>query len=287
MTTIVTRGQAVHERRCRCRRTRGHRCAPESASLPARAASPRSACLLPGSRMLSRAATSSGIETRSPSTVTRSTGTTASALSGTTAPVEISIASPGPSSTRRGTTCRRPSHDREGAGGVRRADRVAVHRRAPKRRHVDRRPRRPRRLTRPAAAARPTRSAGSTWARARTRARASSTERRSFTALTLHQAHGVPSRRDLGRHSRAQRGAKRRPALRRARSDVRGRGARLGGGVRRRRLDATARIAALDPAARCTRQRPCRSLPPQLRQGGSARRGVQGGGGGDRRHDRR
>ena len=108
-------------------------------------------------------------------TTTRSTGITASAPSGTTAPVEISIASPAPRLLAAGRPGGGMTDDRQHAGSVAGPDRVAVHRRARERRQVDRatRPRAARIL--PAARESGTSSAGRARACARTAASASAT----------------------------------------------------------------------------------------------------------------
>ena len=239
----------------------------------------------PGSRMLAPRTTGSGSSTSSSPTTTRSIGTTESAPSGTTPPVEMSIASPAPSVRVAGRPAATLPTMRSVPGVSRGPDGEAVHRGARERRQVDARGDRlgehaaGRSLERHALA-------GSGSARARTAASASSTGRSGLTSARYRSAHGVPSRRDLRRHPRAQRGAQRRPALRRARRGVRRRRPVVGGRVRRRRLDRR-HLRRAHAAPRRARQRPGRPPAAQLRQGGGARRRLRRGLGRDRRHDRR
>ena len=220
-------------------------------------------------------------------TTTRSIGTTASAPSGTTPPVEISIASPAAERARFRTARGNPTDDPQHTRQISRPDGEPVHGRARERRQVDAGPR--------ALGEHAPAGAGERddLGRQRRRAGEHTVERlldgqgaAHDQRYVLHQAYGVPSRRDLGRHPRARRGAQRRAALRRAGGCARRRRPRLGGGVRRRRLDRR-HVRGPHPAARRPRQRPRRPAAPELRQGRRARHRLRRGRGRHHRHDRR
>ena len=228
-------------------------------------------------RMLSPMATASGISTSSPATTTRSTGTTASAPSGTTPPVEISIASPAPSARGLGPAGGDVADDAQHAGRVGGPDGVAVHRRARERRQVDRRARR---LGEdPAGRARER----DLLRRQRRGAREDRGERlgdgadSELTIRTLHQGgrgypRGVISV-VIPVHDEERSVALLYDELAAA---FAGDGRVVGGRVRRRRLDRR-HLRRADAAPRRARQRPRRSPAAELRQGGGARRRLRRG----------
>ena len=92
---------------------------------------------LPARRTNAPGFASSGTWSSSSSTITRSIGTIASAPGGTTAPVEMAIASPGPRAPSDGDAGGGLPDDPQAPGGVAGADGVAVHRRVGEWRQVD------------------------------------------------------------------------------------------------------------------------------------------------------
>ena len=98
--------------------------------------------------------------------------------------------------------------------------------------------------------------------------------------------HGVRSPGDLGRRADARRGAHGRAAVRGARERARRTGRAVGGDLRRRRL-ARRNGGRARAAPRGDGERQGRAPAPQRRQGRRARRRLPGGGGRDGRHDRR
>ena len=115
-------------------------------------------------------------------------------------------------------------------GQIGRPDGVSVHRRARERRQVDERGDGLRQDPAGCATrAPPARSEAARRARERGQRLVDGQERGHAPHATPGiELHGVPSRRDLGRHPRPRRGAQRRPALRRARGRVRRRRPRPG-----------------------------------------------------------
>ena len=262
MTTTVTRG----------RRTESTLSIPQAASAASRAgvkSTPSARTVAPARTSRPRSLTLSPMPTPAPistspeCTTTRSTGTTVSAPAGTTPPVEISIASPTSSSDVAG----RPAADRSTTRNLpgRSAALTAYPSIAELRnggRSIGDTAASARIL--PAAPASSTRSVGRGSTQARMRASASVTVRSASTTSRYTRRNGVPSRRDLGRHPRAQRRAKRGAALRRAGGRIRGRRPRVGGRIRRRRLDRRD-LRRSHPTSRCAQQRVRRSAPAELR----------------------